>query len=105
MLGPFNNYNILKSSHKEKSSEEIDKIHHVVVCGINENMAELVQNYQYSAINTTYTSTMGYYVIKFMSETYILEEEKMCDGKISTSGELYVKPQYTNCTQDNTKWY
>ena len=56
-------------------------------------------------INTTDTTTMGYYVIKPVSESYTLQEEIMCDGKISSAGELVVKYQYTNCMQDNTKWY
>ena len=64
-------------------------------------MAVLAQTGQYSAINTTYTSIMGYYVIKFMSETYTPQEEIMCDEKISTAGELFVKAQYMDCMHDN----
>ena len=63
------------------------------------------KTYKYGAINTTDKTTMGYYVIKFMSEPYTLQEEKMCSGKISTSGEIVVKYQYMNCMQENTKWY
>ena len=66
-------------------------------------MAALVQTGKYGAINTKDTATMGYYVIKFMSEHYTLQEETMCDGKISTAGELVVKSQYMNCIQYNTK--
>ena len=48
---------------------------------------------------------MGYYVIKFMSVYYTLQEETMFDGKISNSGELVAKSQYMNCIQDNMKFY
>ena len=68
-------------------------------------MDALVQTDKYGAINIRDTSTMGYYVIKFMSEPYTLQEEIMCDGKISTSSELVVKSQYMKCMQDTTKWY
>ena len=54
-------------------------------------MAALVQTNKYGDINTTYTTTMGYYVIKFMSEAYTLQEETAYSGQISTSGELVAK--------------
>ena len=43
------------------------KIHKVVLDGISDNMFLLVQYVKYGAINTTDTSKMGYYVIKFFS--------------------------------------
>ena len=49
-------------------------------------MAELVKTGKYGAINTTDTTTMGYCVIKFMSEKFTLQQETMCDGQISTAG-------------------
>ena len=68
-------------------------------------MVELLQTGKYGAINTTDTATMGYYVIKFMSKPYTLQEESMCDGQINTTGDLVVKSQYMNCMQDNTNCY
>ena len=67
MLGFFKNWNILKLSHKAKSSEEIDKFCQVVLDGISDKIYALVQTDQYGAVNITYTPKMGYYVIKFMS--------------------------------------
>ena len=43
MLGYFNNWNIIKLSHKETTSEEIEKIHQVVLDGIDENMDALAK--------------------------------------------------------------
>ena len=105
MLCYFHNWNIIKLSHKETYSEEINKIHQVLLDRICENMAALLQTSKRGAINTTDTATRRYYVIKLMSEPYKLQEEKMCNGKISTTGELVVKSQYINFMQDNTKWY
>ena len=59
VLGYFNNWNIMQLSHKATSIEEIDKIHQVVLDGISDNIAVLVQNDKYGAINLTYTTTMG----------------------------------------------
>ena len=54
-------------------------------------MASLVQSGKYYSINTTNTSTMGYYVIKFVSDAYTLQENTTCDRKIISAGELFVK--------------
>ena len=67
MSGSFNKWNIIKLSHKATSSERIDKINQFVLEGLSENMAALIQNYTYGAINTADTTTMGLYVITFMS--------------------------------------
>ena len=68
-------------------------------------MAVVVKTVRYVSINTTYTAKNDYYLIKFVSETYTIHEETMCNGKICTSGEIFFKAQYMNCMQDNTKWY
>ena len=68
-------------------------------------MDALVQTGNYGDINTTDTDTMGYYVMKFVSGSYTLQEETIYYGKISTDGELFVKYEYINCMQDNTKLY
>ena len=66
LLGSFNSFNIVQCSHKETYSEYIEK-KQVVLGGISYNMATLVQTGKYGAINTTNTTTMGYYVIKLFS--------------------------------------
>ena len=71
MLGSFKIWNILQLSHKTKSCEEIDKSNQVVLDGICVNMDSLVKTWKYGAINTTYTTIMGYYAIKLISEDYI----------------------------------
>ena len=69
-------------SHKTTTSEAFEDIHQVVLDGISENMDSLVQPDKYGAINTTEKSTMGYYVIKFVSEAYSLQKVTTCDGQI-----------------------
>ena len=105
VLGFFHNWNIIQFSHKETSSEDLDKIHQVVLDSIRNSMYALVKTGNYYAINTIYSTTMGYYVIKFLSESYTLQEGTTYSGRISTSGELYVKSQYVNFMQYNTRWY
>ena len=57
-------------------------------------MASLVESGKYGAINTTDTSTNGFYDIIFTSGAYTLQENTTNYGNIITSGELVVKAQY-----------
>ena len=59
-------------SQKSTISEDFEEINQVVLDEISENMASLVQSGRCGAINTIDTSTMRYYVIKFVSEAYNL---------------------------------
>ena len=68
-------------------------------------MASLVESGTYGDINTTYTSTNGFYVIIFTSGAYTLQENTTIDEKIITSGELVVKAQYLCSMQIDTNWY
>ena len=65
-------------------------------------MDALLQTDKYGAINTIDTTTMGYYVIKFVSDSYTLQEETTCDVIIINSGELVVKSRCMKCIQYNT---
>ena len=57
VLGAFNNWNIIELSSKSTSSDTFDEIHQVVLDGISDNMASLVESGKYGAVNTTDTST------------------------------------------------
>ena len=82
VLGAFNNWKIIQLSSKSTSSDTFDEIHQVVLDGISDNMVSLVESVKYGAINTTDTSTNGFYVIMFTSGAYTLQENTTIDGKI-----------------------
>ena len=73
-------------SSKSTSSDTFDEIHQVVLDGISYNMALLVESGKYGSINTTDTSTNGFYVIMFTSGAYILQGNTSIDGQIITAG-------------------
>ena len=75
ILGSFNNWNIITFPHKATTSQAFEEINQVVLYGISDNMASLVQYSKYGAINTIETTKMGYYVIKTVSEAYNLQED------------------------------
>ena len=50
------------------ASEAFEEIHQVILDGIIDNMVSLVQYDNCGAINRIYYTTMGYYVMTFVSE-------------------------------------
>ena len=68
-------------------------------------MASLVESGKYGAINTTDTSTNGFYVIMFTSGAYTLQENIKIDGQIITAGVLVFKAQYICSMQVKTNFY
>ena len=100
VLGAFNNWKIIELSSKSTSSETFDEIHHVVLDGISDNIASLVESGKYGAINTADTSTNGFYVIMFTSGAYTLQENTEIDGQIIMAGELVVNAKYRSMQVD-----
>ena len=68
-------------------------------------MVSLVQSGKYDTINTIDTSTIGYYVINFVSESYTLQDDNTCNRQTISSGEIVVNSQYLICIQENTNLY
>ena len=75
------------------SSEDFDAVHKVVFDSISYNIASLVQLVKYGAINAADPTTMGYYVIKYLYEPYILQEYQTTYGKVSKAGYFLVKAE------------
>ena len=57
-------------------------------------MASLVQAVKYGVINTSNTTTKGFYVIQLFSETYKLQNNTEIYRQIISAGELVAKSQY-----------
>ena len=57
VLVSYNNWNSIEITPKSTSFETFHYIHNVVIDGISENMASLVQSGMYAAINTDKTTT------------------------------------------------
>ena len=105
VLGAFNNWKIIQLSSKSTAYDTFYDIYQVVIDGISDNMASLVESVTYGAINTTYTSTNVFYVIMFRLGAYKLHENTTIDVKIIAAGELVVKAQYICSMQIETNWY
>ena len=102
VLGSYNNWNIIEITPKSTPFEVFDKIHQVVLDGISENMASLVQSVMYGSINTDDTTTNRLYIIQFVSEAYTLKNNTTIYGQVISAGELVFKAQYLCYIQENT---
>ena len=92
-MGSYNNWNIIYITPKSIPFEAFDEIHKVVLDGISENMASLVQSFIYGVINTSDNTTNGFYVIQLVSESYTLQNNTTIDGQVISAGKLVVKAQ------------
>ena len=68
-------------------------------------MDSLVQSGMYGDNNTADNTTNGFYVIRFISEAYTLQNNTTIDGQVISDGELFVKAKYLCSMQENTNWY
>ena len=68
-------------------------------------MALLAESGKYGAINTTYTTTNGFYVLMLTSKAYKFQDNTTIDGQIITAGKLAVKAQYLFSMQVDTNYY
>ena len=68
VLGLYKNCKIIELTPKSLPFEAFDDIHKVILEGIGENMASLVQSDMYGDINTSDNTTHEFYVIEFISE-------------------------------------
>ena len=57
-------------------------------------MASLVQPGKYGVINTSDTTTNGFYAIQFVSEAYTLQSNTKIFGQVISASKLVVKAQY-----------
>ena len=94
VLGSFNNWNIFPFSNKITSSEDFDTVHNVFLDNISDNMAILLQLRKYGDINVPHPTKKGYYVIKYLYETYTIQEDQTKYGQVIKAGELVVKSEY-----------
>ena len=101
VIGSFNNWKIITLSHKDTISEAFEEICKVALDGISYNMASLDKFGKYGTMNTIDTSTTGYYLTKFFSEAYTLQEDTTYNRLIILVGKIVLKTQYISCMQEN----
>ena len=67
-------------------------------------MSSLVQLGKFGAINASYPTTMGYYMMKYISEPYTLQEDRTTYGQVSKAVQLVHKSEYLSINKAKTNW-
>ena len=90
VMDPYNNCSIIHLTPKSIPSEAFDEIHQVVIDGISENIASLVQSGMYGAINKYDTTkkwilchSLHLICIKLQNSTTIDGQVISCQGTIA----------------------
>ena len=78
-------------------------MHNFVLYDISDNMYAIFHDGKYVTINTADITKIGYYVVKFLSELYTLQDEKKVDKKFIKVSKFIVKPVYLSIVKSNTK--
>ena len=82
----YKNCIIIEITPKSIPFEAFDEIHKVVLDGISEYMASLVQSGMYGTINIDDTTTNGFYVVQFISEACTLQNNTTIYGQSMSAG-------------------
>ena len=104
-VGYLQNYNIINITNKNKPREYFDDINKLVLDSISDNMEPLVQTGTYGAISTTYTKMIGYYIVRFLTNTVTLKEYKTTYGKLFIVGKISIKSAYIRSIKPKMDWY
>ena len=67
---------MIQFTNKTTTNEDFDTVHKVLLDSISDNISTLFLNGKYDALNTAYPNTINYYVVKFLSEPYTLQDNK-----------------------------
>ena len=57
------------------------------------------------AINESYPTTMVYYVLRYFSDVFTLQEDIKADWQVSNSGELVSGAEYLSIMKSKKNWY
>ena len=74
--------------------EYFDDIRKVFLEYISENMASFGQTRKYGAINAADTTTMGYFIVKYVYDASTIHEDMTTKWQVSKAGELKIISEY-----------
>ena len=68
-------------------------------------MASLVQSDIHSDINTEEPTTIGYYIVKYVSSTFILQDDITSGRQGSNAAKLDVQTECLIIMKEKSNWY
>ena len=82
--------NIIQFTNKTKSCEDFDDGNKVVLHDTSTNIVSLVRTGKYGAINEADTTIICYYVVKYLTDNFKLQEDITINGQASKAVKLLV---------------
>ena len=92
---------MIKCTNKTTTNEDFYAVHKVALDGISDNISDLAQNGKYGVINNADPTTTGYNYVKFLSEPYMLQDDKKVDKKVIKEIGPILKAEYISLMKSN----
>jgi hypothetical protein len=106
ILGSYNDWIIMPFKHGvDNSEEDMDDIHQMILNSIAGQMAATIEKNSFGVVNTDDQRTDGFYVIKFLSKAYTLQEDITVNDELLKSGTLVCDAEYQSQAQPGSLWY
>jgi len=106
ILGDYNNWIIMSFKKSSDCSEEdIENLHNDLLEHIGTNMGLCIKDYSFGAVNTTDSRTEGFYIVRFTSAPYTLQEDEFDSNELLSAGSLVCDAVYYQPARENSSWY
>ena len=87
------------------SEDDIKNLHNDVLAHIGSNMGSYVSECSFGAVNTNDTRTEGFYIVRFTSFPYTLQDDEYVDNEVLTGGSIVCDAVYYEPARENSLWY
>ena len=106
ILGDYNNWIIMPFiTYSNTCEDDIEELHKSILINISDKMGTFVTEYTYGAVNTNDSRTDGFYIVKFLSRPYTLQQDETYDNEILKEGCLVSDAEYLTPAMKDSSWY
>jgi len=106
VLGDYNQWIIMPFQfRKDTNEDDLEQMHHTILTSIASNIAATIAESSYGAVNTEDPQTDGYYIVKFISSPYTLQNDVVVNGDRISSGMLVCDAEYLSPAFKGSNWY
>lgn len=106
VLGVYNQWIIMPFQFgKDTTEDDLEQMHHTILTSIASNIASTIAESSYGAVNTEDPQTDGYYIVKFISSPYTLQNDVVVNGDRISSGMLVCDAEYLSPAFKGSNWY
>jgi hypothetical protein len=106
ILGNYNNWIIMPfNATEDTGDDDLIEIQESIIQGIADDMAGMVNENNFGAVNTNDPETKGFYIVKFTSLPYTSQENIVLDNELIKEGSLVCEVEYMSPAQEGSLWY